>query len=133
MAACQRCGYPLSRPSTSPWKIGLYVVSALLIGLGILFLWAAPVANTGSRLIVGMVMISLGVIMILLLRRGGRSAQRRSLEGAGDERSANAAELTCKVCGAKLGEDSVSLVNGRPRLFCPRCKSPYEVEEEPKW
>ena len=132
LMTCLKCGAPMPRPTKAPWKLGLYVLSAFLIVPGILFLWAAPVANTAPRLIMGITMIVLGVIILLLGRSAGRS-QRYYSETIENGGLVNGRQLTCKVCGATLGEDSLSLINGVPKLVCPNCKRPYHVEEEPKW
>ena len=132
LTTCHQCGAPLPRPTTT-WKFGLYVLSAFLIALGVLFLWASPVANTGARLIVGIIMIALGVIFILLLRQAAARRRHYCSEGAGDEGLTDTMQLTCKACGAPLNEDSISMVNGVPKLICPQCQEPYHVEEEPKW
>jgi len=133
LATCYQCGAPLPRAIKPTWKIGLYVLSICLIVLGILFLWASPVANTGPRLLVGIVMIALGITFIILMRKRRAVARPRYLEEVGNEGLTEGSELTCKFCGATLGEDSVSLIDGTSRLVCPQCKHPYEAEEEPKW
>jgi hypothetical protein len=133
LTTCRHCGAPLPRPTKSSWKLGLYLLSCFLIALGVLFLWASPVANTGVRLIVGIIMIALGVIFILLLRQGAARRRRYYSEEAGDKGLTDTLQLTCKACGAPLSEDSVSMVNGLTKLICPQCREPYVVEEEPKW
>lgn len=130
---CGNCGFSLPKPSRAPWRIGLYALSVFLILLGILFLWAAPVANTMTRLITGIIMIALGVIFIVLLSGGGARLRRLYPEEAEDGEWVDVSQLTCTVCGGTIGEDSLSVADEVPKLICPRCKHPYQMEEEPKW
>ena len=130
---CQHCGAPLPRRTTSPLRVGLYVGCASLIIIGILFLWAAPVANTTPRLIIGAIMTVLGVILILLLRRRGMRSKRKYQEEVQDIKAVDGSQLTCKACGATIAEDTIMFVDGTPKIVCPKCKELYEVEEEPKW
>jgi len=113
--------------------MGLYALSVSLILLGILFLWAAPVANTMTRLITGIIMVVLGTIFILVLSGGGARLRRLYPEEAEDGEWVDVSQLTCNVCGATIGEDSLSLADEVPKVICPRCKHPYQMEEEPKW
>lgn len=130
---CQNCGFTLPQPSKPLWRMGLYALSASLILLGILFLWASPVANTMTRLITGIIMVALGAIFILVLSGGGARLRRLHPEEAEEGEWVDVSQLTCTVCGATMGEDSLSLSDEVPQLMCPRCKHPYQTEEEPKW
>ena len=130
---CKNCGAPLPKRTMSPLRLGLYVGCAALIIIGVLFVWAAPVANTTPRLIVGTIMIALGIIFILLLRRRGTRSKHYPQEEVEGIKAIDLSQLKCKACGASLSEDTIMFVNDVPKLVCPKCKEPYKVEEEPKW
>ncbi|MHB1416069.1 MAG: hypothetical protein ACYC1C_12545 [Chloroflexota bacterium] len=117
----------------STGKIIGYVVSAILILFGVLFLLAAPVGNTGGRLAVGVVLIvvGLGIIVIVKLREP-KPEQRivHEVELPGD---LSLEQMKCRNCGAPLDQREITLVHGALNVRCPYCGAAYEIEEEPKW
>ena len=117
-----------------------YVVAAILIFFGVLYLWSIPAAGSEqlvSRLIVGVVSLAIGVVIIWVVRtRGPATIQQITqqvdvdLDMPGD---VTAEKLKCQSCGGELSKDHVSLVQGAVMINCPYCGSTYQLTEEPKW
>jgi DNA-directed RNA polymerase subunit RPC12/RpoP len=117
-----------------------YVVAAILIFFGVLYLWSIPAAGSEqlvSRLIVGVVSLAIGVVIIWVIRtRGPATIQQITqqidvdLDMPGD---VAAEKLKCQSCGGELSKDHVNLVQGAVMINCPYCGSTYQLTEEPKW
>jgi len=117
-----------------------YVVAAILIFFGVLYLWSIPAAGSEqlvSRLIVGVVSLAIGVVIIWVVRtRGPATIQQITqqvdvdLDMPGD---VSVDKLKCQSCGGELSKDHVSLVQGAVMINCPYCGSTYQLTEEPKW
>ena len=115
-----------------------YVVAGILILFGVLYLWSIPAAGSSQivpRLIVGVISLAIGVVIIWVVRTRGPApiqqiTQQVDLEMPGD---VNVEKLKCQSCGAELGKDSASLVQGAVMINCPYCGSTYQLTEEPKW
>jgi len=117
-------------------KIIFYILAAILIFFGVLFIWGAfdPSAPDGW-IIVGVISVAIGLGLIWL-------ATRQKPAGAGDtnvtlnvDLPANVAldTLKCKSCGGSLAPENVKMVAGAPVVTCPYCNTTYQLTEEPKW
>lgn len=115
-----------------------YVVAAILILFGVLYLWSIPAAGSSqvvSRLIVGVISLAVGVVIIWVVRTRGPApiqqiTQQVDLEMPGE---ISVEQLKCQSCGAELSKDHVSLAQGAVIISCPYCGSTYQITEEPKW
>jgi hypothetical protein len=122
----------------STGKIIGYVVAAILIFFGVLFLWAAfgsGTASPGGRLLVGGLLVALGLGIIVAVRlREPKPEQevtiRQEIDLSGD---VDLEALQCERCGGHLGKDDVNMVEGAVMVNCPYCGSTYQIVEEPKW
>jgi hypothetical protein len=120
----------------SAGKIILYIVAAILIFFGVLFIWATfnPNGNLGW-LVIGVISVGIGLALIWLGRRQAPAA-------------AEAGEVTLKIdlpsdvkldkfqcsnCGGDLTMDNVKMIAGAPTVNCPYCGTTYQLKEEPKW
>jgi len=45
----------------------------------------------------------------------------------------NSKILKCRNCGAELSKEAMAVKLGAVFITCPYCRSPYQIEEEPKW
>jgi DNA-directed RNA polymerase subunit RPC12/RpoP len=119
-------------------KIIGYVVAAILIFFGVLYLWSIPAAGPNQlvpRLIVGVISLAIGVIIIWVVRTRGPApvqqiTQQIDLEMPGE---ISVDRLKCQSCGGELSKEHVSLVQGAVMIKCPYCGSTYQITEEPKW
>ena len=118
----------------STGKIIGYIVAAILIFFGVLFIWAtfSPEGQTGW-LCVGVISVGVGLGIIALIRlREPKPAQQivQKLDLSGDIQLET---LKCQKCGGELQKDSITVKEGAIFISCPYCGSYYQLVEEPKW
>ncbi|MCU0488208.1 MAG: hypothetical protein MUE67_04550 [Anaerolineales bacterium] len=116
-------------------KIIAYILAAILLILGVLFVIAAfgPAFNPGWFAIGGlMVVIGLALVWFGTRQKAGSQANnvtvKIDLPG-----NVNLDSFQCKNCGGALTTDNVKLVAGAPVVTCPYCNTTYQLTEEPKW
>jgi hypothetical protein len=117
----------------SAGKIIGYIVSAIFLFFGVLYLWSAPVSDTGTRLFIGIVLVGIGLGIIVLIRIREPKPEQRIVHEVDLPGDTSLEQMRCRSCGGPLDKDSVSLVQGALTVTCPYCGSVYQVEEEPKW
>jgi len=120
----------------SAGKIILYIIAAIFIVFGVLFILSAfsPQGQPGN-IITGIILVIIGFVFIFL------AARRKAGAAAGDNvtlkidlpANVNMDTLKCKSCGGVLKPENISLVNGAPVVTCPYCGTTYQLTEEPKW
>jgi DNA-directed RNA polymerase subunit RPC12/RpoP len=114
-----------------------YIVAAILILFGVLFIWAAfsPEGEAGW-IFVGVVSVAIGLGIIALVKfREPKPAQPpqeiiQKIDLSGD---IEVEKLKCQECGAALEKDSITVEEGAIMISCPYCGSTYQLVEEPKW
>ncbi len=120
------------------------VFALIFLFFGVLFIWSAgaPGAESGSRLMTGVILILIGLFFIgvtigfsIFIYRRLHPIEKKveitqKIDLSGDVRIE---EMKCKKCGARLSKDSVEMREGAIFISCPYCGSDYEVEEAPKW
>lgn len=118
----------------STGKIIGYIVAAILIFFGVLFIWGAfsPEGETGWICIGGIsVGIGLGIIALVKLREPKPAQQIvQKIDLSGDIQLET---LKCQKCGGELQKDSITIKEGAVFISCPYCGSYYQMVEEPKW
>jgi hypothetical protein len=118
-------------------KIIGYVVAAILIFFGVLFMWGAfsPEGSPGW-IPIGLVTVAVGLGIIALIKfRQPKPASPpqeiiQKIDFSGD---IELEKLKCQNCGAELDQDSVTLREGGIFISCPYCGTAYQMVEEPKW
>jgi len=118
-------------------KIIGYIIAAMLVFFGILFIWAAfsPDGEVGW-IIVGVISVGIGLGIIALIKlREPKPAQPpqeiiQKIDLSGDMELET---LKCQKCGGELQKDSISIREGAIFISCPYCGSAYQMVEEPKW
>jgi DNA-directed RNA polymerase subunit RPC12/RpoP len=121
----------------SAGKIIGYIVAAILILFGVLFIWAAfsPEGEMGW-ILVGVISVGIGLSIIVLIKfREPKPAQPpqeivQKIDLSGD---IELETLKCQKCGGELQKDSISVREGAIFISCPYCGSAYQMVEEPKW
>jgi DNA-directed RNA polymerase subunit RPC12/RpoP len=121
----------------SAGKVIGYIVAAILILFGVLFIWAAfsPEGEMGWVL-VGVISVGIGLGIIALIKfREPKPAQPpqeivQKIDLSGD---VELETLKCQKCGGELQKDSISVKEGAIFISCPYCGSAYQMVEEPKW
>jgi hypothetical protein len=126
-----------SEASVSAGKIISYIVSAILIFFGVLFIWGAfsPDGSMGW-IPVGIISVSIGLVLIWFAGRSKSASASDNknvtykVDLSGD---VNLETFKCKSCGGALSTENVKMVAGAPVVSCPYCNSTYQLTEEPKW
>lgn len=114
-------------------KVIGYLVSAIFLFFGVLYLWSAPVGDTGTRLLIGAVLVAIGLGLIAMVRLREPKPEQRIVHEVDLPGDLSLEQMRCRSCGGPLDKDSVSLVHGALSVTCPYCGSTYQIEEEPKW
>ena len=107
-----------------------YLVSAILVFLGIIFLLASVYAL--SRLIVGTILVAAGLALVFLAWRSGVSQAPVKYELQMPS-SLKVDSIKCPNCGASLDPSKMQLKQGAPTIKCSYCGKEFEIAEEPKW
>jgi len=114
-----------------------YIVSAILILFGILFILGA--GGTGGG---GWGWVGTGLILVLIAFVLIWFASRKKAAAAGDQAltlnielpgNVSLDTLKCKSCGGALTSKNINMVAGAPVVTCPYCDTTYQLTEEPKW
>jgi Na+/melibiose symporter-like transporter len=120
----------------SAGKIIAYILAAILIFFGVLFIWAtfSPSGKIGW-LVVGVISVLIGFGLIMFASR--RATQMPTSAGTTLKidlpGNISLDSLKCKSCGGVLTADNIQMVAGAPIVTCPYCKTSYQLTEEPKW
>ena len=118
-------------------KIIGYIIAAILVFFGVLFVWAAfsPDGEPGW-IIIGIISVAVGLGIIALIKfREPKPAQPpqeiiQKIDLSGDIEMET---LKCEKCGGELKKDSITVKEGAIFISCPYCGSTYQMVEEPKW
>jgi len=121
----------------STTKIIGYVMAAILVFFGVLWMWAAfsPGANAAGRLLVGALLVAIGLGIVVAVRlREPKPKQEVTIKqqidiGGGVQMEA----LKCTQCGGQLGKGDSTTAQGAVVVNCPYCGATYQIVEEPKW
>jgi len=117
-------------------KIISYIIAAILIFFGILFVWGAfsPQGSPGW-IIVGSISIILGFVIIWFAGRqkASSTADQNVTLKVDLPANVNLETLKCKSCGGTLTMENIQMVAGAPVVNCPYCHSTYQLTEKPKW
>jgi len=121
----------------SAGKIIGYIIAAILIFFGILFIWAAfsPEGETGW-ILVGVISVAIGLGIIGLVKfREPKPAQppQEIIQKIDLSGEIEMETLKCQKCGGELQQDSITVKEGAVFISCPYCGSAYQLVEEPKW
>ncbi len=122
----------------STGKIVLYILAAIILLFGVLWLlsaFSAETVNQGGRLLVGgiLVVVGLGIIVGVRLREPKPKQEvvvRQEIDIGGD---VDMEALKCESCGAQLDKSAISMAEGAVMVTCPYCSATYQIVEEPKW
>lgn len=112
-----------------------YIIAAILILFGVLFIWAtfSPDGKLGN-LVVGVISATIGLVLIFLAGRKRPGSENQDVNVKIDlSGNVNLDTLKCKSCGGTLTSQNIKLVAGAPFVTCPYCNTTYQLTEEPKW
>ena len=121
-------------------RIIAYIIAAILIFFGVLFIWAAfGEVFTPSWLITGLVTIGIGFGIIITGTLVGRRAAKTPTDSTPVKlqidlpANVDLDTIKCKSCGGSLTMDNIKMIAGAPVVSCPYCGTTYQLTEDPKW
>jgi hypothetical protein len=120
-------------------KVIGYILSAILILFGILFIIAAfGETFTGGWLAIGGILLIIGfaiilAVSLLIKKPSSSSTQNQTTLQVNLPGDVNVERFKCADCGAQLTMDNVKMVAGAPMVECPYCDAAYQLTEDPKW
>ena len=115
-----------------------YIIAAILIFFGVLFIWAAFTPDNVHpfvSILKGVITVGVGLAIVVLIRKNEpKPAQKIEIVQKIDLAGKSLPEqMKCKQCGAPLSKDTVAVKEGAVFINCPYCQSTYQITEEPKW
>lgn len=116
----------------------LYILAAVLLFFGVLFIWAAfsdQISQKWGTMAVGVVSLAVALGLIWFAARLGKQAAQevnivQKIDFSGD---VQLEKLTCRSCGGALTAENITMLAGAPVVHCPYCGASYQLEEKPKW
>lgn len=117
----------------SAGKIIAYIVAAILVFFGVLFIWSAfsPEGNPANIVTGGIsAVIGLGLIWLAGRKKDSDTQVVMKIDLSGD---IDLDTLQCDSCGGTISSENITVVAGAPMVKCPFCGSEYQITEEPKW
>ena len=117
-------------------SMAVYIISAILIFFGILFLMSARAEytqNPGGRIVTALVLMGVGIFAIVMAKKNEPKQKIEITQKIDLSGSVKPEEMKCKQCGAPLDKNSVAVKEGAVFINCPYCKGSYQIVEEPKW
>ncbi len=114
--------------ATGLMRIGIYIVSAILIFLGLIFIISSNLGLT--YFFVGLAFLVVAGLLLYLGRGQKQIEIKQTLTLSG---TPMAKEVRCPNCGAIVDPTKPEIVSGRPFVTCSYCGNKFELTEEPKW
>lgn len=117
-------------------KIIAYILAAILIFFGVMFILAAfGDTFTSTWFLIGLILVGIGLILVWFATRMKSTSQAGEAVTLKVDLPANVAldTLQCKNCGGAITPENVKMMAGAPVVTCPYCNTSYQLTEEPKW
>ena len=113
---------------SGPLKLLIYVVSAALIFLGVIFMISSNLGIT--YFFEGLVFLVIAVLLFIFTREKKPLEIRQTVAVTGPVR---VKEVRCPNCSAVVDPTKVEVVDGKPYVTCGYCGNKFELTEEPTW
>jgi DNA-directed RNA polymerase subunit RPC12/RpoP len=111
-----------------PTKILIYVVSAVLVFLGLIFMISV---NLGIvNFFVGSAFLVFAGLLLFLSREKKSLEIKQTVTVTGPLK---AREIHCPNCNALVDPTKTEVVDGKPFVTCSYCGNKFELTEEPTW
>jgi DNA-directed RNA polymerase subunit RPC12/RpoP len=109
-------------------KILVYVISAVLIFFGLVFMISF---NLGiENFFVGLGFLFVAGALLFLTREKKPVEIRQTVTVTGPVK---AVEVRCPNCGANIDPNEAKIIEGKPYVTCSHCGNKFELSEEPTW
>jgi hypothetical protein len=119
----------------SAGKIIAYIIAAILIFFGVLFIWGSSgQGGSPGDIIIGIISVGIGLVLIFWAARHPAKADQTNVTLKVDlPGNVSMDTLKCQSCGGTLSPNDIKMVAGAPVVTCPWCHTTYQMTEEPKW
>ncbi len=116
-------------------KIILFVIAAVLIFFGVIFLLTISANGDMSLLWYAIAFLLIAFLLIFFASRMKKSTDETTNVTLNIDLPGGVSmdTIKCESCGAPLSEKDIKMVNGAPMVTCPNCGTSYQLTEEPKW
>lgn len=111
-----------------PLKILVYLASAVLIFLGVVYIISMNLGIT--YLFTGLVFLGLAGLLLILSREKRPMEIKQTLTVTGPIK---AKEVRCPNCSAIVDPTKAEVFDGKPYVICRYCGNKFELTEEPTW
>jgi DNA-directed RNA polymerase subunit RPC12/RpoP len=111
-----------------PLKALTYIVSAVLIFLGIIFIISANLGIT--YFLEGIVFLIIAGAILVFTRERKPIEIRQTISMTGPVKTK---EVRCPNCNAIVDPTKATVVLGKPYVTCSYCGNKFELTEEPTW
>jgi len=111
-----------------PLKILVYIASAVLIFLGVIFIISSNLGVT--YFLEGLVFLALAVGLLVLTREKKPLEIKQTIAVTGPVK---VKEVRCPNCNAVVDPTKVTVSEGKPYVTCSYCGNKFELTEEPTW
>ena len=111
-----------------PLKILIYIVSALLVFLGLVYMIST---NLGIiYFFEGLAFLAVASLLLILSREKKPLEIKQTVTVTGPIK---VKEVRCPTCNAIIDPTKTEIVDGKPYVTCNYCGSKFELTEEPTW
>lgn len=110
-------------------RIVAYIISAVLIFLGLIFMIASNDLGIGDFFI-GLIFVIIAILLIFTARPKRTLEVKQTLTVTGPVK---VVEVKCPNCGAIVDPTKTEVVDGKPYVVCDHCGNKFELTEEPTW
>ena len=111
-----------------PIKILVYLASAVLIFLGIIYVISTNLGIT--YFFTGLAFLAIASLMLILSRERKPLEIKQTVTVTGPIK---VKEVRCPNCGAIVDPTKAEVVDGKPYVTCRYCGNKFELTEEPTW
>lgn len=111
-----------------PLKILVYLASAVLIFLGVIYIISTNLGVT--YFFTGLAFLAVAILLLILSREKKPLEIRQTVAVTGPIK---AKEVRCPNCSAIVDPTKAEVVDGKPYVTCRYCGNKFELTEEPTW
>jgi DNA-directed RNA polymerase subunit RPC12/RpoP len=111
-----------------PIKILVYLASAVLIFLGIIYIMSTNLGIT--YFFIGLAFLAIACLLLILSREKKPLEIKQTIAVTGPIK---AKEVHCPNCGAIVDPTKAEVFDGKPYVTCKYCANKFELTEEPTW
>lgn len=111
-----------------PLKIVVYLVSAVLIFLGVVFIISTNLGIT--YFLEGLVFLAVAFLLLFFSREKKPIEIKQTVTVTGPLK---VKEARCPNCTAIVDPTKAEIVEGKPYVTCNYCGNKFELTEEPTW